>query len=118
MPTKTKAELLAENERLHKRVAALERAKAKCDAASKEIRQLGADLLESEQQQTATAEILRVISSSPTDVQPVFDAVAESAARLCGAHDVVIRLVGAAGHYAVAHHGPIPPMPPYFLTRA
>src|SRR5262249_15221313 len=35
--------------------------------------------------QTATSEILRVISSSPTNVQPTFEAIAESATRLCGA---------------------------------
>ena len=62
------------------------------------------DLTEALEQQTATSEILRVVSSSPTDVQPVFDAIARSAGRLCdAAFSVVVRFDGQLLHLD-AHH--------------
>jgi len=66
------------------------------------------DLSESLEQQTATSEILRVISSSPTDLQPVLDALVESAARLCDARDALIFRVHGDRLIVVAQYGSMP----------
>jgi signal transduction histidine kinase len=63
------------------------------------------ELKESLEQQTATSEILGVIASSPTDIQPVLDVVAKNAARLGGATDAQIRLVDGDGTRLVASYG-------------
>ncbi len=70
------------------------------------------ELRESLDQQTATAEILRVISQSPTDVQPVLDVVVKAAQRFCGADDVVISLRHDDELAIAAHDGPIEAPPP------
>src|SRR5262249_42355070 len=70
-----------------------------------ELQNKNASLTEAREQRTATAEILRVISRSPTDMQPVFEAITESAMRLCSAdYASANRLEGNEIHL-VAQHG-------------
>ena len=63
------------------------------------------ELRETLDQQTATAEVLRVISQSPTDVQPVLDAVVSAARRFCGAEDASIALLEGNEFTVAAHDG-------------
>ena len=73
-------------------------AKAAKKAAAR-VHELEKRLAESLERETATSEILRVISSSPTDVQPVFDTIAANALRLCAAAaSAVLRFDGELIH--------------------
>jgi HAMP domain-containing protein len=63
------------------------------------------ELSKSLEQQTATAEILRVISSSPSDIQPVFDAILENATPLCDAHLGLLGLYDGENYQTVAQRG-------------
>ena len=75
----------------------------------KELGERNAELREALEHQTATAEVLGIISRSPTDVQPVLDAIVESAARVCGIDDVILRLRESDMMTVRAHFGSIPP---------
>ncbi len=83
---------------------AAKRSKAKQDQSVQVLRRELADALE---QQAATSKILRVIASSPTDVQPVLDAVAENATRVCGASDALIYRIDGDVLRLAAHFGPL-----------
>ena len=78
----------------------------------KELQESNRDLTEALEQQTATSEILGVIAGSPTDLQPVLDAIAQRSARVCGSDDATIRLLDGDEYFLAAHFGTIPPPRP------
>jgi two-component system, NtrC family, sensor kinase len=70
-----------------------------------ELQERNLDLRESLDRQTATADVLRIIAESPTDLQPVLEAIAASAVRLCAASDAVIERLEGDRFYNAAHSG-------------
>src|SRR5213593_777202 len=79
--------------------------KAKVEAKARQLEKRLAEALE---QQTATVEVLRVISSSPTNGQPVFDTIASSAVRLCEARIATVFHFDGELIHIIAHHGYTP----------
>ena len=86
----------------------------------KKVEDRTAELREALSQQTATAEILRVISSSPTDVQPVFEAIVKAAKGLGdSAEATLVRYDGRLVHQDATTHAGVParaPQPPDMST--
>ena len=104
LDVKTGDEIEALADEFNKMIAQLQESYA---GLEQKVEERTRDLTEALEQQTATSEILRVISGSPTDVQPVMDAVAENAARLCNATDAQIWLVEGERVRQAAAHGSI-----------
>jgi GAF domain-containing protein len=73
-----------------------------------EVARLTRELQEAREQQTATAEVLKIISTSPTELQPVLEAVARSAARFCEADDVTVFELDGQYLRIAAHWGTLP----------
>jgi GAF domain-containing protein/CheY-like chemotaxis protein len=70
-----------------------------------EVQKRNQEITEALEQQTATSDILRVIASSPTDIQPVLDTVAKNAAYLCDSEDCTIFRVENEAMILAAHYG-------------
>jgi two-component system, NtrC family, sensor kinase len=81
------------------------------------LTQAHAQVTESLEQQTATSEILRVIASSPTNLQPVMDTVAENAARVCGASDALVYRLEGSELRLMGSYGDIPAVQSWPLNR-
>jgi GAF domain-containing protein len=73
-----------------------------------DVQKRTAELTESLEQQTATADVLRVISSSPTDVQPVLDAIVRTAGELCASeYSIAFRLRDGKYHMAASNNAEV-----------
>src|SRR5262249_15507505 len=86
----------------------LQRVSEQLESCQRERDSSNSELHEALEQQAATTEILRVIASSSTDLQPVLDTVAENAARLCEANDAVIWRIDGEMLQRVAVCGQMP----------
>jgi two-component system NtrC family sensor kinase len=73
-----------------------------------EVQAKSRDLSEALTYQTGSSDILSVIASSPTDVEPVLKAIVRSASELCEAHDAIALLKHGDDLRFSTHHGPIP----------
>src|SRR5262249_46539279 len=95
-------------EQLEARTRELDEAWRYVDEVQRQLTEARQQTTKALERQTANAEILKIISSSPANLQSVLDAVVSSAARFCGADDVTIFELEGQELQATAHWGPIP----------
>jgi GAF domain-containing protein len=91
-----------------KTVKAVRHSSSSASGQETEVARLARELNEALERQTATAEILKIISASPTELQSVLEIVVKSAARFCEADDVSIFELDGQDLRSAAHWGPVP----------
>ena len=98
-----------------RKVAAAKRRVSPQSPKSRSVKELKAqlerqarELDEARQQQAATADVLKVIASSPTEIGPALQTIVESACKFCDAYDAGLLLRNGGNLHFSAHHGPIP----------
>jgi len=90
------------------RASQLSQLKKELQRVTEQLESSKRELAEGRERETATSEILGVIASSPTDIQPVLDVVVESAEKLCAANDAVLLRLEGDSLRRSAHCGPMP----------
>src|SRR5215831_9397168 len=90
------------------RASQLSQLKKELQRVTEQLESSKRELAEGRERETATSEILGVIASSPTDIQPVLDVVVESAEKLCAANDAVLLRLEGDSLRRSAHCGPLP----------
>jgi GAF domain-containing protein len=86
----------------------MRRSSSSASGQETEVARLTHELYEAQEQQAASAEVLKIISTSPTELQPVLEVVARSAARFCEADDVTIFELDGQYLRTAAHWGTVP----------
>ncbi|HZO29670.1 MAG TPA: GAF domain-containing protein, partial [Chloroflexota bacterium] len=83
-----------------------------------ELQASNRQVTEALEQQTATAEVLRVIASSPTDLTQVLQAIADTAAEICDAAISMVSRLDGGVYRVFVYHGPMPEVVPDMLYRS
>src|SRR6059036_3633243 len=99
--------------RVSNRPNSLSELKKQLEARTRELAEARGHLSEALEQQTATSEVLQVISSSRGDLQPVFETILANATRICGAKFGTLYLYDGDAFHAAAFHN----APPAFIEQ-
>jgi GAF domain-containing protein len=106
--SKASSKVATGRSRKPKALKAVRHRRSSASGQETEVARLTRELHEVQEQQAASAEVLKIISTSPTELQPVLEVVVKSAARFCEANDVTIFELDGQELREAAHWGALP----------